>query len=71
MTTSSATSDQQDSGSANSASSKRTLVSERTNSLLGVQIISSGSYLPDQVISNEQLRDERGFDPDWIKQRTV
>ena len=70
MATSSATSDQQDSGSANSTSSKRTLVSERTNSLLGVQIISSGSYLPDQVISNEQLRDERGFDPDWIKQRT-
>lgn len=70
MPPSSATTDQQDSGSPDSASTERTLVSERTNSLLGVQIISSGSYVPDQVISNEQLKNERGFDPDWIQQRT-
>ena len=70
MPPSSAATDQQDSGSANSETSERPLVSDRTNSLLGVQIISCGSYVPDQVISNEKLRDERGFDPDWIKQRT-
>ncbi len=70
MPPSSATTDQQDSGSASSRGNERILVSDRTNSLLGVQIISAGSYVPDQVISNEQLRDERGFDPDWIKQRT-
>lgn len=70
MPPSSAATDQQDSGSGNSETSERPLVSDRTNSLLGVQIISCGSYVPDQVISNEKLRDERGFDPDWIKQRT-
>jgi 3-oxoacyl-[acyl-carrier-protein] synthase-3 len=70
MTSSSAATEQQDSGSVSSEKTERTLVSDRTNSLLGVQIISSGSYVPDLVISNEQLRDERGFDPDWIQQRT-
>ncbi len=70
MPPSSAATDPQDSGSANSETSERPLVSDRTNSLLGVQIISSGSYVPELVVSNEQLRDERGFDPDWIKQRT-
>ncbi|MDA0285101.1 MAG: ketoacyl-ACP synthase III [Planctomycetota bacterium] len=53
-----------------SQKTERTLISNRTNSLLGVQIISSGSYVPDIIVSNEQLRDERGFDPDWIQQRT-
>jgi 3-oxoacyl-[acyl-carrier-protein] synthase III len=70
MPPSSAITDQQDSGSVNSEQNGRTLVSDRTNSLLGVQIISSGSYVPELVISNEQLRIERGFDPDWIQQRT-
>ena len=70
MPSSSAATDPQDSGSASSETSERPLVSDRTNTLLGVQIISSGSYVPDLVVSNEQLRDERGFDPDWIKQRT-
>lgn len=70
MPSSSAASNQQDSGSPDSGPTERTIVSSRTNSLLGVQIISSGSYLPDVVVSNEQLRSERGFDPDWIQQRT-
>lgn len=70
MPSSSAASNQQDSGSPDSGPAERTIVSSRTSSLLGVQIISSGSYLPDVVVSNEQLRSERGFDPDWIQQRT-
>lgn len=49
---------------------ERTYVSSRTRSLLGVRIISSGGYVPDVVVSNERLQAERGFDPDWIKQRT-
>ena len=52
MPPSSAATDPQDSGSANSETSERPLVSDRTNSLLGVQIISSGSYVPDLVVSN-------------------
>lgn len=49
---------------------ERTYVSSRTRSLLGVRIISSGGYVPDVIVSNERLQAERGFDPDWIKQRT-
>ena len=48
----------------------RKVFSQRTNSLLGIQIIASGSYVPDQVITNEDLQAEHGFDPDWIQQRT-
>jgi len=47
-----------------------TLFSTRTNSLLGVQILSTGAYVPDNVITNDDLERERGFDPEWIKQRT-
>ncbi|MEE3366338.1 MAG: beta-ketoacyl-ACP synthase 3, partial [Planctomycetota bacterium] len=46
------------------------MFSQRTNSLLGIQIVASGSYVPDQVVTNEDLQAERGFDPDWISQRT-
>ncbi len=45
-------------------------VSRRTNSLLGVQIVASGSYVPDTIVTNEQLETEYGFDPGWIQQRT-
>ncbi len=47
-----------------------TIFSRRTNSLMGVQIIGSGSYVPDNVITNEDLRLSHGFDPEWIEQRT-
>ena len=49
---------------------ERTLVSDRTSTLTGIQILSCGSYVPDQVISNELLESDRGFDPEWIRQRT-
>ena len=38
--------------------------------LLGVRILGSGSYLPEQVVSNHDLRESHGFDPDWIVNRT-
>ncbi len=44
--------------------------SRRTNSLLGVQIVSCGSYVPDRIVTNEDLQAEYGFDPEWIAQRT-
>jgi 3-oxoacyl-[acyl-carrier-protein] synthase-3 len=40
------------------------------HSLLGVRILSSGSYLPELVVSNQDLRESHGFDPDWIVNRT-
>ena len=47
-----------------------TLFSKRTNSLLGVQVVSIGSYVPENVLTNQDLQIQRGFDPDWIQQRT-
>ena len=48
----------------------RTLFTRRTNSLLGVQIAGCGSFVPDQVVTNEQLDEQYGCDPNWIVQRT-
>jgi 3-oxoacyl-[acyl-carrier-protein] synthase-3 len=42
----------------------------RTRSLTGVQILGTGSYLPERVVTNEDLRDQFGFDPEWIINRT-
>lgn len=44
--------------------------SRRTQTLLGVQIVSCGSYVPDVVVTNEELAGRFGFDADWITQRT-
>jgi 3-oxoacyl-[acyl-carrier-protein] synthase-3 len=41
----------------------------RLGSLLGVQIIGIGSYVPDNLIRNEDLA-ALGYDADWIVQRT-
>ncbi|MFO1022326.1 MAG: beta-ketoacyl-ACP synthase III [Planctomycetales bacterium] len=43
---------------------------KKVHSLLGVQILSSGSYAPDNVVTNEDLQARYGFDPEWIIQRT-
>ena len=45
-------------------------VEPRTRSLTGVQILGTGSYVPDNVISNLDLRETHGFDPEWIVNRT-
>jgi len=50
--------------------SERTLISDRTRTLMGFQIVGCGSFVPDGVVTNEWLQSERGFDPDWIQQRT-
>lgn len=44
--------------------------SRRTRSLLGVQIVSCGSYVPDTVVTNDELAARFGFDANWITQRT-
>src|SRR5262249_41725432 len=42
----------------------------RICSLMGVQILGTGSYVPDNVVTNADLRAAHGFDPDWIVNRT-
>ena len=44
--------------------------SKRTRSLMGVQVVSTGSYLPDQIVTNADLQAKFGYDPAWIEQRT-
>lgn len=37
---------------------------------MGVQVLATGSYAPEQVVSNDDLSKRLGFDSDWIIQRT-
>lgn len=41
----------------------------RLGSLLGVEVLSVGGYVPEIAVTNQDLA-ERGFDADWIVQRT-
>jgi 3-oxoacyl-[acyl-carrier-protein] synthase-3 len=42
----------------------------RCRSLTGVQIIGTGSYVPENVVTNEDLNARLGHDSDWIVKRT-
>jgi 3-oxoacyl-[acyl-carrier-protein] synthase-3 len=42
----------------------------KTCSLLGIQIVGTGSFVPDNVVTNEDLQKKNGFDPAWIEQRS-
>ncbi|WZO97990.1 beta-ketoacyl-ACP synthase III [Isosphaeraceae bacterium EP7] len=48
----------------------QTTVKPRTRSLTGVQILGTGRYLPDNVVTNDDLKISHGFDPEWIVNRT-
>jgi 3-oxoacyl-[acyl-carrier-protein] synthase-3 len=37
---------------------------------MGVRVLSTGSYVPEAVLTNEQLHQQLGFDSDWIVKRT-
>ncbi len=37
---------------------------------MGVQILGSGRYLPELVVTNHDLQESHGFDPEWIVNRT-
>jgi 3-oxoacyl-[acyl-carrier-protein] synthase-3 len=41
-----------------------------TRRLTGVRILGTGSYVPEHVITNDDLRASHGFDPEWIINRT-
>jgi len=45
-------------------------VRPRCRRLTGVQIIGSGSYVPDAVVSNDHLHQRFGFNSEWIVKRT-
>lgn len=42
----------------------------RTKRLTGFRIVSTGSYAPEAVVSNDDLHRTHGFDPNWIAERT-
>jgi 3-oxoacyl-[acyl-carrier-protein] synthase III len=42
----------------------------KTYSLMGVQIVGTGSFVPDNVVTNDDLKRTCGFDPAWIEQRS-
>ncbi len=42
----------------------------RCRRLTGVQIVGTGSYVPDAIVSNDHLHQRFGFDSDWIVKRT-
>jgi 3-oxoacyl-[acyl-carrier-protein] synthase-3 len=42
----------------------------RTRRLTGFQIAATGSYVPDGIVSNDDLHARHGFDPQWIIERT-
>jgi 3-oxoacyl-[acyl-carrier-protein] synthase-3 len=42
----------------------------RCRSLMGLQVLGTGSYVPDAVVSNDHLFQRFGFDSDWIVKRT-
>jgi 3-oxoacyl-[acyl-carrier-protein] synthase-3 len=42
----------------------------RCRRLTGVQILGTGSYVPDGVVTNDHLHERLGFDSDWIVKRT-
>ncbi len=42
----------------------------RCRRLMGVRVLGTGSYVPDAVVTNDQLYQRFGFDSDWIVKRT-
>jgi 3-oxoacyl-[acyl-carrier-protein] synthase-3 len=44
--------------------------SQRTRSLLGVQIAATGAYVPERIVTNDELQTLYGCDSGWIEQRT-
>lgn len=44
--------------------------SSRTQSLMGIGIVGSGSYVPEKIVTNKELEYTYGYEPGWIEQRT-
>ena len=50
-------------------SKERARTGGRLATIVGVQVAATGSYVPDEIVANEDLT-ALGCDPDWIVQRT-
>ncbi|MCA9065884.1 MAG: ketoacyl-ACP synthase III [Planctomycetaceae bacterium] len=44
--------------------------SARTNRLTGISVRALGAYVPEQIVTNEELEQKYGFEPGWVKRRT-
>ena len=42
----------------------------RLRRLTGIEVLATGSYVPEQIVTNEDLQRTLGFDPEWVVQRT-
>lgn len=42
----------------------------RTTTLTGFQILATGSYVPDRIVTNDELKASLGFDDSWVVPRT-
>lgn len=42
----------------------------RLRRLTGVEVLATGSYVPEQIVTNDDLQRTHGFDPEWVWQRT-
>lgn len=42
----------------------------RTQTLLGVQVIAAGAYVPERIVTNAELERDLEIDPGWVEQRT-
>jgi 3-oxoacyl-[acyl-carrier-protein] synthase-3 len=51
-------------------SSDSSLAKPHCPSLLGVQALATGAYVPEQIITNEMLQQTLGCDPDWLVKQT-
>ncbi len=51
-------------------SNAHTFVAPPPRSLTGVRILACGSYVPERVVTNVDLKESHGFDPEWIYNRT-
>ncbi len=49
--------------------SERLQTESKSGDLMGVQVVATGMYMPNNVVRNEDLRNQ-GYDSDWIIQRT-
>ncbi|HZT82196.1 MAG TPA: beta-ketoacyl-ACP synthase III [Gemmataceae bacterium] len=50
--------------------SRAARASARPARLTGFQVVATGSYVPDVVITNEALERTHGFEADWVRERT-
>ena len=52
------------------STARPTLPHPACRNLLGVRIVGTGSYVPDTIVTNEELEKRFGIDSDWIVKRT-